>query len=203
MTSVASSVLFTNLQVIFVLIMSALLLKERIGVKTLLDIMAALAGSLFIAGGDLGQGRIAGDVLALTSGLFIAIAIIVARDIRVHIDLMTYTFYVSLTAAACLLLMGIASGQVLYPYPLREYVLFFLMALLPGIGGHGLINWALKYVKAPVVAVSILGESVGASILAYIIFGEKMASYQLTGGLLILLGIYIAVTGERLTDRAS
>jgi drug/metabolite transporter (DMT)-like permease len=66
------------------------------------------------------------------------------------------------------------------------------MALGPGIGGHAILNWALKYVQAPIVSVSVLGESVGASILAYFIFQEHLLWYQIVGGLLILAGIYTA-----------
>lgn len=73
----------------------------------------------------------------------------------------------------------------------------FFLALGPGIAGHGIIIWALKYIKAPVVAVSILGESVGASILAFFIFGESLLWYQLAGGCLILSGIYTAAVNER------
>ena len=45
-----------------------------------------------------------------------------------------------------------------------------------------MLNWALKFVKAPIVAVSILGESVMASILGWIIFNEALVWYQLSGG---------------------
>jgi drug/metabolite transporter (DMT)-like permease len=57
-------------------------------------------------------------------------------------------------------------------------------------------NWALKYVKAPVVSVSVLGESVGARILGYFIFNEALSGNQLCGGALILIGIYLAVSNE-------
>lgn len=58
------------------------------------------------------------------------------------------------------------------------------------------MNWALKFVKAPVVAVSILGESVGASILGYLVFQEQLLWFQLLGGGLIMVGIYLAVSQE-------
>ena len=63
--------------------------------------------------------------------------------------------------------------------------------------GHASLNWALKYVKAPIVSVSVLGESVGASLLAFLIFREALAWYQMVGGLFILMGIYVAATREK------
>ena len=79
---------------------------------------------------------------------------------------------------------------------MTDYICFLLMAVLPGIGGHGILNWALKYIKAPVVAISVLGESVGASILGYLILHESLAWFQLLGGAMVLSGIYWAVRSE-------
>jgi drug/metabolite transporter (DMT)-like permease len=84
-----------------------------------------------------------------------------------------------------------------FGYPRLDWLWFVLQALAPGIAGHAILNWALKYVKAPVVSVSVLGESVGASILGYLIFHEALAWYQITGGIFILTGIYIAATNEK------
>ncbi len=195
-TSVSSSVLFTNLQVIFVLLFSCLLLQEKIKVKAVAGILIALLGSSFIAGGDWHQGRLLGDLLALASGLFVAVYILVGRRVRARVEAMSYTALVSGAAGLTLLLAALISGQDFFGYPAQDWLLLVFMALGPGIVGHGIINWALKYIKAPVVAVSILGESVGASILAYFIFQESLLWYQLAGGCLILSGIYTAAVNE-------
>lgn len=191
-TTVSSSVLFTNLQVVFVLVLSVIFLKEQLNRPVVIGIMVALVGCLFIAGGDLSSGRILGDMLALASGLFVAIYFLIGRNIRPRVGTFTYTFVVSAAAVVILLLGVILGGWSLTGYPALDWVLFFLMALGPGIGGHAILNWALKYVQAPIVSVSILGESVGASILAYFIFQEHLLWYQIVGGLLILAGIYTA-----------
>lgn len=196
-TSVSSSVLFTNLQVIFVLLFSVLFLKEKINLKAFSGIIIALSGCLLIAQGDLHRGRLAGDMMALLSGAFIAFYIMAGRRVRTRVDAMTYTALVSITAGILLFLACIISGLNFTGYPVVDWGYFILLAAGPGIAGHGLIIWALKYVKAPIVAVSILGESVGASILAYIFFNEILLWYQLTGGLFILIGIFIAAVNEK------
>lgn len=196
-TSISSSVLFTNLQVIFVLLFSIVFLREQPSWPVIGGIFLALAGILLIARGDLSQGRLLGDMLALASGLFIAAYFIIGRRIRTHTDAMSYTSITSAVAAAILFPVCIGGGLSLSGYPLLDWALFILMALGPGLAGHGVLNWALKYVKAPIVAVSILGESVGATILAYFFFHELLQWYQITGGVLILAGIYIAAANER------
>lgn len=201
-TSVSSSVLFTNLQVIFVLLFSILFLHEKPNAWVMAGITIALIGSALIASGDLRFGRLLGDMLALVSGLFVAVYFLAGRYVRSRVDTMNYTFLVSGAAALVLLLASLAARLSLTGYPAIDWLLFILMAVGPGLGGHTVLNWALKYVKAPVVAVSILGESVGASILAYFIFKEALLWYQLAGGALILAGIYLAVVCEARPARA-
>jgi drug/metabolite transporter (DMT)-like permease len=196
-TSISSSVLFTNLQVIFVLILSALLLKEQVHRWVYIGIFTALLGSILIVRGDLQSGRLLGDLLALLSGLFVAIYFLIGRQVRARVDVWTYTAVVSGVAAAVLLIGSKAAGLDFFGYPKLDWLLFFIQAAGPGIIGHATINWALKYVKAPIVSVSILGESVGASLLAFIIFQEALAWYQLIGGFFILTGIYIAASHEK------
>lgn len=203
-TSVASSVLFTNLQVIFVTAIAWLLLKEKVSFISALGIMAALVGSMVIARGDWHGGHLYGDLLALLSGLFIAVALIVARRVRIRIDLWSYTLAVSLMGAVILFFINLVAGLSLSGYGLKEIGLFLLMALLPGIGGHGLFNWALRYVKAPIISAAVLGETIGASLLAWWLFDEVLTPYQLIGGLAVLAGIILAAAGESsdITDKA-
>lgn len=196
-TSVSSSVLFTNLQVIFVLIFSLLFLQERLSRLGIAGIIVALLGSFFIVSGDMGAGKLFGDMLALLSGLFIAIYYIIGRNVRSRIDAVSYTCFTAGVAIFVLWLAVLLGKFSLTGYAPREWVLFFLLALAAGICGHLVLNWALKYVQAPIVSVSILGESVGATILAWFIFSEYLMWYQIVGGLLILLGIYTANTKSR------
>jgi len=195
-TSISSSVLFTNLQVIFVLIFSALLLKEKVNGWVTGGIVTALLGSLLIVQGDLQSGKFLGDMLALLSGLFVAFYFLIGRSVRARVDVWTYTYLAAGAAAVVLLVACQAAGFKFSGYPRLDWFLFLLQAAGPGIVGHASLNWVLKYVKAPIVSVSVLGESVGASLLAYLVFKEALVWYQIVGGLFILSGIYIAATRE-------
>ncbi len=71
------------------------------------------------------------------------------------------------------------------------------MALIPQLIGHTSYNWSLKWFSAGLIAVSLLGEPVCATILAYFIFDEGLALTKIIGGALILAAIYIASAGEK------
>jgi drug/metabolite transporter (DMT)-like permease len=196
-TSISSSVLFTNLQVIFVLVLSALLLKERVNCWVSAGILTALLGSILIVQGDLQSGRLLGDMLALLSGLFVACYFLIGRKVRARVDVWTYTALAAGSAAVAILAGCLVAGHGLTGYSWLDWFLFLLQAAGPGIIGHASLNWALKFVKAPIVSVSILGESVGATLLAFLIFQEALAWYQLAGGFFILVGIYVAAAREK------
>jgi drug/metabolite transporter (DMT)-like permease len=59
------------------------------------------------------------------------------------------------------------------------------------IFGHTLYNWALKWISAPVVSISLLGEPVGASLLAILVLGETPSPLALIGGIVTLTGILV------------
>ena len=71
------------------------------------------------------------------------------------------------------------------------------LALGPQLLGHTAYNWSLRYVSPTFVAVVTLGEPVGSSLFAWLIFGEGFALWQGAGFLLLLAGIYLAARGER------
>ncbi|HEX6268757.1 MAG TPA: EamA family transporter, partial [Anaerolineales bacterium] len=74
----------------------------------------------------------------------------------------------------------------------QAYIWIFLLAAFPQLIGHSTYNWALRYIPAAFVAITTLAEPVGSAILAYFILRETPTSGILFGGLLILLGIYLA-----------
>jgi drug/metabolite transporter (DMT)-like permease len=194
LTSVASSVIFVHIDPIFVALISHFLLKDRINRRILAGILVSLVGVSIITLGDVGSdgSNLTGDLLALLGGVMLGIYLLGGRYFRGHLDLTTYVTPVYTTAAVVLFLMSLAIEAPLTGYPAREYLLFFMIALVPMIFGHTLYNWALKYVSAPVVSVSLLGEPVGASILAMIFLNEVPTTQVLIGGVVTLVGILLS-----------
>jgi drug/metabolite transporter (DMT)-like permease len=193
LTSVASSVIFVHIDPIFVALVSHMVLGERVSRRTALGIAVALAGATMIAWGDSGSGgSLYGDALALVGGLMLGVYILAGRRLRQSLDLVSYVTPVYATAAAVLLAASLALGAPLTGYPQTEYLIFLALALVPMIFGHTVYNWALRYVTAPIVSISLLGEPVGASILAYVLLGEQPGGWVAAGGAVTLMGILVS-----------
>ncbi|MFQ5892600.1 MAG: DMT family transporter [Candidatus Methanofastidiosia archaeon] len=193
-TSIASSVLITDSSPIFVVALSYLLLRERISRVAIFGILISILGGGFIALSDSNlSGNLYGDFLALVGALSLAFYIVVARNLRGRMNLLPFVSMVYLLTFVFLLTFSLLMREKLSGYPFREYLLFFLLALGPSCIGHTSYNYCLKYLKAAVVSVSILGEPVGATLLAIIIFYEIPTSMVVLGGIFVVFGILLVV----------
>lgn len=194
-TSISSSTVLVTLHPLFVIAGGMLFLGEKIKKAGLFGVALSLAGSVLIGINDfkVGGEALYGDFLAFSGALFVGAYFLIGRNLRKKLSLFTYVLLVYGTSTVFLLSINLISGTALYPYPPADWAWFLALALFPTILGHTVFNWALKYVKAAFVSVSILGEPVGATILAYFIFGQSPAYLQVVGGVIIIAGLYIFI----------
>jgi drug/metabolite transporter (DMT)-like permease len=192
-TSVASSVIFVHVDPIFVALVSHFLLREKVSRRVVVGIIIAFVGASIIAFGDLGLGggNLVGDALSLVGGVALGTYILAGRRLRQRLDLTTYVTPVYAVSTVVLALGGLAIGTPLLGYSLDVMLMFAVIALVPMIFGHTLYNWALRWISAPVVSISLLGEPVGASILAYFVLSEAPGPLTLLGGAVTLAGILV------------
>lgn len=192
-TSVASSVIFVHVDSIFVALVSHFVLGERVSRRVALGIGVAFVGAAVIALGDLGVGEenLVGDALSIIGAVALGVYLMAGRRLRQRLDLTTYVTPVYAVSAAVLALGSVAVGAPLVGYDAGVMLMFAAIALVPMIFGHTLYNWVLRWVSASVVSISLLGEPVGASILAFLILGESPGPLTLIGGAVTLAGILI------------
>jgi drug/metabolite transporter (DMT)-like permease len=122
--------------------------------------------------------------------------LLAGRRLRQGLSLLPYISLTYSVAAAVTLVLCLFTGQRFTGYSSTTYLMFILLALVPQVIGHSAFNWALGYLSAPFVSVTILGEPVGATILAYLILNEVPTLLNLIGGAMILSGIYLASRQE-------
>jgi drug/metabolite transporter (DMT)-like permease len=199
-TSVASSVVLVTTNPIFVGIFSSIFLKESQPIELIVGIILSFLGSIILAVGDSGlQGLsitkpsfLFGDILAVLGALMASGYLMVGSKVRQEMDVLSYVTVVYSFSALFLLTAAFLSAIPFTGYKPSSYMFMMLLAAVPQLIGHTSINWALKHLKASMIAITILGEPIGASILAYFIFQETISSFQGTGIILIFLAIIIA-----------
>jgi drug/metabolite transporter (DMT)-like permease len=199
LTSVAASVVLVNMQPVIVALLSAAILHEAPVRRQWIGIALAVAGAAVVASPGLSvapetaRRTFLGDVLAILGALTAALYFLVGRRLRAKLDLWPYVALVYGTCFVVLVLFAMAVGAPLIPQRGREIAIFAGLALGPMLIGHTGCNWALRYLPAFVVNVALLGEPVGATLLAAALPGirEVPQLTTLAGGALILTGIVI------------
>lgn len=199
MTSVASSVVLVSATPLFVALATPLVLRERVPWVLALSVILAMAGSAIIGMADAHAigGALTGDLLALNGALMASVYMLVGRRLRRKLSLLAYIWPVYGLAAVVLLVGCALAGQPLAGYSPRVYGLLVLLALGPQIVGHSSANWALRYLSPTFVTVAILGEPLGATVLALLLLGERPSPTLLLGGAILLLGIGLAIHSEQ------
>lgn len=193
-TSVASSVMLVTTNPIFVGLGSHFLLRERLTRLVVLGIVLSVAGGVLIGVGDLraGQNELLGDLMALAGALCSSAYFLIGRRARQATSLLNYIAIVYGMAALILILLALAAGVPLWGYSTATYGLLIALAVGPQLIGHTSVNWALRYLSAPTVALFILGEPIGSTILAYFILAQGLTWFKVLGGAFIIAGIYLA-----------
>jgi len=196
-TSVAASVLLVNMAPVFTLLLSWTLLREPASARLLAAMGIAIAGACLIAGGDarLGPDPVKGDVLALVGAVTLSAYHVIGRGLREALPLGAYLLGVWSTAAATLGALAFCADVPLHGYPPRTMAALAGLALVPTLLGHGLVNRSLRVLPAPVVGLFLLGEPIGASALAFVLFSEIPSAWTLTGGGLVLAALALVVRG--------
>jgi drug/metabolite transporter (DMT)-like permease len=201
LTSVASSVLLVNTAPLFTVGLSWALLGERVSKTVAAATGLALGGAGLIAWGDWAGGAdsLMGDLLALAGAVTLSLYHVAGRGLRDALPLGAYVLGVWGAASVALAALMIPSGsRVLAGYPPRTLLAFLALALIPTIGGHGLVNRSLRQLSAPTVGLFMLGEPIGASILAFLIFDERPGAWTVAGGAVVLAALaLVTVRGDR------
>lgn len=194
-TSVPSSVVLVATDPIFVAILSPLLLHEKVSLKIILAIILGMIGTIIVASQGIGSFAMTkGNLLALGAAVCAGGYLLVGRKVRPSTSLRSYIYIMYTTAAIILVSAVFITGNKFSGLSFQSYLFIALLGLGPQLIGHTSFNWALRYLTAPIVAMTILGEPIGTIILSWLILKAPPTMTEIIGGLIICAGIYLAAT---------
>ena len=198
-TAIANSVVLVNTIPLWVGLFTPLIAKDRIKGSTIISIIVSVVGAAIIGFGDFATAGKAlwGDMLAVCGAVCAAIYLLFGRNLRRKLSLLAYVAICYGSAAIILWLVVLFLNLPVTGYSTQTVAAFWAMAFVSQLIGHSSYNWSLKWFSTSFVAVSLLGEPIGSTLLAYIIFDEGLTWLKLIGGLFILSAIYIAASGEK------
>ncbi|TLS49466.1 DMT family transporter [Paenibacillus antri] len=205
-TTVASSTVLMTLEPVLVMIGALIFFRERIRGAAVAAMGVALIGAVLIGWGDfrLSGTALYGDLLSILGTLAVVVHMLLGQALRGRISSFVYSYTVFLAAAAAFAVYNLAAGFSFFGYASNDWLIFALMAAVPTVFGHLLFNWLLKYTGATTVSMAVLGEPVGASLLAWALLDERLTALQAFAGALLIGGVWLFLRsgGHRHGDEA-
>ena len=165
-------------------------LKARVRPKEIIGLTAASLLLYFFLGG-VNQGFSIGHVYALTSSFFVSIYFLIGRVLRHNFNLPTTTYVIPTYATATVtsLIYCLFKSSIEVPATPSSLFYVILLAIVPMIGGHTMMNYLLRFYKSNTVSSLSLVEPIGASILAYLILGQAEPPLKLAVGIGVVASV--------------
>jgi DME family drug/metabolite transporter len=174
---------------VLVALLSVIFLRERMTGPILLALVCAIAGTLllidFQSTTQPESDTVAGVLLALGSALGYAVFTLCGRRLasRYHpLQSLTVGFGVG---AVLLLLIALPNGLALH-YSLQGWGTLLYLGLVPTALAYVIFLNGMKHTPATVASIATLVEPLTSTVLAMVLFGERLAPAGWLGALLLL-----------------
>jgi drug/metabolite transporter (DMT)-like permease len=197
-TTVASSVALVATQPVWAALI-ARLRGQQVPGQAWAGIAVAVAGAVLLTGVDLAVSprALLGDSLALAGGVLAAGYVTVGAEVRRSTSTTVYTLICYSTAGALLLGTCLAGGRAVTGYDAHTWLVLAGLTAGPQLLGHSVVNRVLRTTSPTVVSVAILFEIVGATFLAWVLFGEAPPAGAYPAAVLIAVGVVLVVAAGR------
>jgi drug/metabolite transporter (DMT)-like permease len=199
LTSIAASVTLVTTTPLLLAALGIATGRDRPTGRLLALLGVAFVGLLIIGGGDLRLGRdaLVGDGLALLGAVAVAGYMLTSRRLGEALDVWAFSGVATAVGAAVLLGGAAVAGVPLRAASWEAFGYLVAAALVPQLIGHTLLTWTLRYTKPMVVALAVLGEPVGATVLGYYWLGEPVSPMVALGCAVTLAAVALTIVGHR------
>jgi len=196
LSSVAIAVLATYTSPIFVALLAPLFLPERLSRAVLIALPIALGGLVLIAFASKGSGHVRPLAIAVGVGgaVVLAILVVIQKHIVSEVNPVGLSFWIDVFALVSLAAVLPFAGRVL-PSASELGFLAILGVVFTAISG---LIWLtlLRHVTAQAMGFFSYIEPVSASLLAWLLLGQRLGLAVAAGGALVLVAGLIVILIE-------
>lgn len=203
-TPITVTTLLVNLQPVYVLIMAAAFLKEKVDITKTLPVAISLLGVVILVGGWRMQGKVmvAGALFAVLNGLCYAIYLFMTKRLRAEggmepIDILFWGYAAASVAmpvvlvAMPALIKDPALTSLRLDLTLRSTFYLAALTICCTLVPYLLITQSLGKVELSRASLSLVMEPVVAIIISSLVLKEPVHLYHIAGGSLILLAVIL------------
>ena len=190
-TSVANATLLNYISPLWVSLVAIFILKEKYKVTYWVGLVLVLSGSisvLNILNTDL-TFNFRGEGFAMISSFFYAGYFLLTQKGRTFYTTLQQLFISLLSCCLTLGLIILLTQLPVVGYSQTTYLIFLLSALLSQLLGYFSLTHSLGKIPASIVSPSLSLQPVITALLAIPFANQALATYQIIGGFLVLVGI--------------
>lgn len=194
-TSVTNTALLINMGTFFVIIPSALFLKEKLSIDNVLGVMVAFLGAVLVAtrGNLIITPNIVGDGLVLVCAAMWAIYILIGNKLAGKYSVLTQLNYIFMIGFIGLIpFYLITPHHALASFSLLSWECIFYLAIFCSIIAYFVFNDAIIKIGPSKTAIYQYLEPFFAIIFAILILSEPLTAAIAVGALFIVAGIAMA-----------
>jgi drug/metabolite transporter (DMT)-like permease len=193
-TTVANATFLATTAPIWVALGAWLLTRETVSLPTVLGLALCLSGGAALLGQSYGFApeRLLGDVFGLATAIFFGAYVLAVRAARQRHGAGRMIFLSTLVTTGCLFVITLLFEPYLLPRSAEGLAVLVVLAVVCQAGGQGLVAIALGTLPATFSALVIFIEAIAAAAFGWAILGEALGTLQVLGGVLILIGIWVA-----------
>jgi drug/metabolite transporter (DMT)-like permease len=197
MTSVASATALVGAQPIFAGLIASRL-GRRLPRAAWVGMTVAVVGVALVAGADLSVSvrALGGDFLALAGGFAGAAYVTIGAEARTRMSTAAYTAVCYTTCAAMLLIACVVGRVPVTGFSGNAWLKIVLVTVCAQLLGHTLINVVLHSTSPTVVSLTLLIETPGAALVAYLWLHQRPPLSAVPGLVMLLGGLALVVRGR-------
>jgi drug/metabolite transporter (DMT)-like permease len=198
MTSASKASIILATIPILVMILARIFLHESIHKRSFYAIFLSVAGiCLLVMGHSTGievSTSVTGDLLTLGAAVSAALYMICARNLGSQLSALVITAFQMFYGTLMFLPVFVFKSHAFNwsTANLESSAAIIFLALFCTVGGYSLYNYALTQIPASEASVFLNGVPVVTTIAAAFMLGERLAPVQLTGGILVLVAVFMA-----------
>jgi drug/metabolite transporter (DMT)-like permease len=192
-SSATQASLLTNLSPLWVGIISFVFLKNKPATNFWIGTVVALFGMAMLVGFKffLELNFDTAFLLAVLSGIFYSIYLLVSKKALSHIDVLSFMTISLLASTVYLGIICIAIHEPFFGFSNMGWFVLLIQAVVCQLAAWLSISYATQHMKPTRVSLSLLAQAILTSILAWLFLNEQITVNMIVGGFILLLGIRI------------
>ncbi len=193
-TTVANATFLATTAPIWVALGAWLVLSEAVGSRILLGLTLCLLGGFALVGESYGFApqRLLGDLYGVATAIFFGAYVLAVRTARKSHSAAEVMFVSTAITSVCLFVIAFAFEPRILPQSVQGAAALLALAIISQVGGQGLVAVALGTLPATFSSLVIFLEAVAAAAFGWWLLNEPLGLAQALGGVLILIGIWVA-----------